>query len=262
MTRLMCSKDRKEVESVQEQLLQRAGIRSHIRKNQLAEAFGVPRLELWLELESDFAQASRIYAGINTQSTEVLPPAAGSAPPPKTPQSRLNTGGVRTATAVTNVLDVEEVRELARMEAAKAADLAPKEPADLVQASSLLESEIEDLLAREARLTEKCLSLETRVLELTQALAASQEQLTASVAARATDQESVVELAQKQEPLQGEIQQLRARLQSREEALVAAQELIERLQQELRGYVGNLNFLRGRLHAKNAPAGPLPGPGV
>ncbi len=54
------SKHRDEVGAVKSELF-KAGIRSEIRTDPVAEALNVLRLEVWVENESDYLMASKIY---------------------------------------------------------------------------------------------------------------------------------------------------------------------------------------------------------
>src|SRR5512133_234482 len=66
MARLMCSKDRAEVELVKKHLF-KAGIPSEIRSNPLAAALRVTRLELWVQDERDYFRASQLYSGMQAR---------------------------------------------------------------------------------------------------------------------------------------------------------------------------------------------------
>src|ERR1051325_5334169 len=59
--RLMTSGNENEVEEVRRELL-KAGIASEKRRHPIAEAFGIGGVELWVENERDFFDASQLYA--------------------------------------------------------------------------------------------------------------------------------------------------------------------------------------------------------
>jgi hypothetical protein len=64
MIRLMCSRDRREVETLKSTLF-RAGIRSEIRINPLAFEVGVTQLDLFID-ERDLFDASKIRQSLET----------------------------------------------------------------------------------------------------------------------------------------------------------------------------------------------------
>src|SRR5206468_2834128 len=69
--RLMCSQNRNEVEAVKKELL-KAGIPSETRPHPVAEALGVNGLELWIQNERDFFDASKLYARLQGRAPSNL----------------------------------------------------------------------------------------------------------------------------------------------------------------------------------------------
>src|SRR5262245_4921917 len=65
--RFMCAGNEKEIELVREKLFE-AGIASETRRHPMAETFGVSGLELWVENEQDFFNASTLYARLQQKS--------------------------------------------------------------------------------------------------------------------------------------------------------------------------------------------------
>ena len=64
MTRLMCTRDRQEVETLKSKLF-RAGIRSEIRNNPLASEVGVTQLDIFID-ERDLFGASKVRQSLET----------------------------------------------------------------------------------------------------------------------------------------------------------------------------------------------------
>src|SRR5438874_49540 len=56
----MCAGHEREMELVKEELC-KAGITSETRRHPVAEALGVGGVELWVQNEQDFSNASRVY---------------------------------------------------------------------------------------------------------------------------------------------------------------------------------------------------------
>lgn len=241
MTRLMCSSDRTEVEWVKQQLF-RAGIRSQIRNNPVAQALRVARLELWVQDDCDFLKASQLYASVKPQAPDTVTAQVyhSGADEPRQP-----------------ILDVEEVRNEVTPAGEPARGRRQRRDGELKEATRLLEKEIDDLLARETELAEKCRALETKVEELALALAQCQTELAGEIATCAAAEKAVAEVTGSRRALEAELSELGLRLKAREEAVLRAEAKAEALEQQLRSYVGSLGALYGRLHGKNSA-----GPGV
>src|ERR1041385_3900585 len=78
--RLIASENETEIEEVRMELL-KAGIASEKRRQLLAEAFGVGAVELWVQNERDFFNASVLYARMQ-QPAANRPPATSQNPEP------------------------------------------------------------------------------------------------------------------------------------------------------------------------------------
>lgn len=231
----MCSSEPREIEWVKQQLF-RVGIRSQIRSNPVAQALRVTRLELWVEDDRDYLNASKLYASIKEQASE---------------HARAPEFGFGRDKSSQTILEVQEVSNpTAQPDDSATTRQQPKPAGELNQATTLLEQEIENLLARETELGGKCAILENQVSELTQALAQCQEQLTSETATCAAAEKLVAELTASQRALQAEICELGLQLRAREEAVLAAEAKAEAFEQQLRGFAGNLGALCGRLHTK------------
>ncbi len=173
MTRLMCSTDREELETLKSKLF-RAGIRSEIRTNSLAYALGINRVEILVH-ERDLLKASEVRQRLET--------ANGTNPT----ADRLGGAGRNNG-----FVEAEEPEVVIEAEAplAPAAEPEPEEtpgraqPTDgtepegeLDQATALLEKEVGDLLDREAKLVDRCRSLEEKVEALDGSLAQAKADL-------------------------------------------------------------------------------------
>ena len=229
MTRLMCSKERNQVEFVKKEL-SRAGIRTEIRSNPLAAALRVSRLELWVQDERDFMMASKLYAELEARFGE-RPGSTWSdhdssvqviveEPQPKRP---------------TRVPD-----NALRLRGPEPEPVAPGNnggsPDELEQASVLLEQEIEALLARETGLEQKCESLQSKVKALTESAAQSQAQAGREVAAREAVEKKAALMAEAQMALQRELQETRSLLHARDQTLASAKTELQAKQQEARAH--------------------------
>jgi len=266
MTRFICSQKRSEIEAVKKELF-RAGIRSEIRNNPLAEALRVTRLELWLEDERDLFNASKLYAALQ-ESAPAKPPEVIPAAPESPTTSFIEA-------------DVPDTTEQPHQDANGAPDPGGEPPADeLSQASVLLEKEIEQALERESRLSDTCASLRNQLKELTEKLAQNQTELNRETEERAaTERKHTSEISKLQEALEREKQQrrraeetledqtrkAREQLQSRDKALKEAEEraskamadqkglgeqLLAQREEQRHAYAESLKNLRSKLQHK------------
>src|SRR5574341_545459 len=173
--RLMCSQNQAEVEAVRDEL-SRAGIVTETRSNPVADALGVSGVELWVQDERDFFDASRLYAqiqgGASGRSGQLAADPQGEAAEPYLGASALDAGNDEPA--------LQDVNS-----AAPGEDNEPRHK-ELKQASSLLEKGIEEMFQRESELTEECLSLRGQVEELRQALAREHAARAREAASRAS----------------------------------------------------------------------------
>ncbi len=236
MTRFICSQDRAEIETVKKELF-RAGIRSEIRSNPLADALRVVRLELWLEDERDLFNASKLYAGIQSRNGRkpVDSAAAQRTEPPE---------------IYVDVDDPPGNRKVRKQRGREEAEQPQPEAASetLMEASALLEKEIETALEREAELARKCGGLHSRIEELTGALAKAETELARERESRQTyEKKAAAEVLSLQsacerersgrvraeEQLEHEKRESQDTLRSRNEALKTAQTKLDSVLQQL-----------------------------
>jgi hypothetical protein len=243
MTRLMCSKNRSEVESVKRELF-RAGIRAQLRSNTLADAMRVNRIELWVEDERDFLKASKVYSA--WQDNAGAAPADGAAPPDD----------------FIEMDSQENARERrSGMSPDAGSDNAGDGQDELQEASSLLAKEIEEVLRRENDLAETCASLNTKVQHLSeelteaQARAAQEKEIRAALEQKQAAEMKAVErqkkeLAEAAERLEQERLDLQQQMQSRDEALKKVQRTLETKLQQLQSTQASVVELRKEIVAR------------
>jgi chromosome segregation ATPase len=186
--RLMQSVNREAVEAVRSELV-KAGIGVECRNNPVADSLGITALELWLQDERDFLSAAEVYA----RTMEGFPAArAETGPPPLRAQGDRKRG--------------------------------QREPqaANLEQASSLLEQEIEGMLKRERELLAEGAALRGKVTEMERALAEARAAL-----ARETDSRTAAERSQVEK-----LSRLEGALEGERAARIFAEEQLGREQRE------------------------------
>src|ERR1019366_4216765 len=166
MTRLMCSNDRQEVETLKSKLF-RAGIRSEIRGNPVANVLGITRLEVFID-ERDLLRASKVRHDLETvvSSGDAAVGSGGG---------RGNNGEVKdeqpelvTDAEVLPSPSIETSREESPGRGPEAGGARPD--GDFAQATALLEKEVEKLLVRENKLVTRCSSLEEKLKARDEAL--------------------------------------------------------------------------------------------
>lgn len=232
MTRLMCSKDRTQVEFVKREL-SRAGILTEIRSNPLAAALRVARLELWVQDERDFATAVRLCAELQERfpvrqelaslDNDIEIQATVVDPPSKRPGRMTENAGR---------LPAPEPEALAAPPNNRAAyDAAPD---DLEQASLLLNKEIEAMLAREVELEEQCEGLQSNIKALTESVTQSQAQLSREIAAREAAEKKLAALTDTHASAQRELRETQNQVRLRDQALAAAKADLQAKLQESR----------------------------
>jgi len=180
--RLMCSKNQDEVEVVKKELL-KSGIVSETRPHAMAAAFGVTGVELWVQNERDFIDASEIYAQMQNRAAGRSGKPATN-PPGEAPARSLGVAepGAQQYSpphGKVNGIGSRHISEPRREE--------------LKHASSLIEKGIEEMFLHERELAEQCASLKSKVQELSQALAQGQATLAHEIESRAAAEKILVE---------------------------------------------------------------------
>lgn len=215
--RLMSSQNQDEVESLQKELL-KAGIASETRCHPMAETLGVNGVELWVQNERDFFDASKLYARMQERGAGKPKVAAGHSKGEAAERymgaAKGEPGLYRPTNWDVNSLDARQPSEPRREE--------------LKHASSLLEKGLEQMFLRESELAGQCASLRSKMEELTGALAQAQGEL-----ARERDSRLVTESNQTEQisglvkTLERERQDWQQQLKRRDESLKTAQEKLE-----------------------------------
>jgi predicted nucleic acid-binding Zn-ribbon protein len=223
MTRLMSSNDRQEVETLKRKLF-KAGIRSEIRGNPLANVLGITRHEVFID-ERDMLRASKVRHDLETVvSTDH---AAGSP------------GGGR---GINSVVDGEESELVTDAEVLpahsteSAREVGPgrgpetggtESKGEFAQATALLEKEVEELLVRESSLVNRCSSLEERLKVLDESLAESRADLAREVSNRSSAEKKLTGVCEAHDSLEKEMQTLNVRFKASEQALGTSQAQLE-----------------------------------
>ena len=228
MTRLMCSNVRQEVETLKSKLF-RAGIRSEIRGNPLAHAMGITRLELFVH-ERDLLRASEVRQRPETVINLDEPagsPGGGrriNGPAEGEESELVIEAEVRPSSATQRPRDERPGRG-PRTDGAEPED-------EFAQATALLEKEVEELLAREGKLADRCCSLDEKVKALDESLAQARADLTREASKGSTSEQKLAEAGAARASLEKELQALDVRFKASEQALAASQARLELQRQE------------------------------
>jgi hypothetical protein len=263
-TRLMCSRDRKEVEAVKTELF-RNGIRSEIRNNPVAEALRVSRVELWLNDECDYFKASKVYVAFQERGTPGSPKAAEREPAPQD-TSEVYVEAEELPYAPAPHTKPPPANPPSGAKSAPSQPLADAAAADgsLAEVSGLLEQEIDDLLARDAELNARYVSLEKTAESLRKSLGAAEARAAAESSARAAAEKKALAATELQSSLKRDLAErataaerlelavagLRKELKARDQAAAAASAKVETHARELREQQALLVALRGELSAR------------
>jgi hypothetical protein len=210
----MCSQNQDEVEVVKNELL-KAGIASETRCHPMAESLGVRGIELWVQHEQDFFDASKLYARMQERA------AGRSGGPAPNPQ------GKRPIVAAGP--EAEPCRP-AQGEVKSIASGPPKEPRreELKHARSLLEKGIEEMFMRESELARECASLRSKVEQLSKALAQAQADLDREIQGRAVaETNQTAQISGLVNALDREKQEWQQQLKRRDDSLKNAQEELD-----------------------------------
>ena len=223
MTRLMSSNDRQEVETLKRKLF-KAGIRSEIRGNPLANVLGITRHEVFID-ERDLLRASKVRHDLETVVS--ADHAAGSPGGGRGIDSIVGGEGPELVTDA-EVLPASST-EPPRVESpARGPETGAAEPkVEFAQATALLEKEVEELLVRESRLVNRCSSLEEKLKALDESLAQAAADLARETSNRSTGEKKLAEVCAARASLEKEMQRLEVRLKTSEQALATSQTQLE-----------------------------------
>lgn len=253
MTRLMCSKDQREVEDLKSKLF-RAGIRSEVSVNPLASALGVLRLEIHIH-DSDYLEASRIHK-------EFLATRNGD------PVSESEEAG---GGAQSDRKELPFVVEPLRSPPAKARLQPPALPepsqageqeipgGDLAEAAALLEKEIEDVLAGNRDLEGRCSTLQDQVKALEASLAQAQEKMAQQSSDHSAVEQRLEDANAARTRMEKELDGANKHFKSAELSLQKANEQIESQARELKQQQAKADALRKEIASKDDQLGKLSG---
>jgi DNA repair exonuclease SbcCD ATPase subunit len=219
MTRLMCSSDRQEVETLKSKLF-RAGIPSEIRGNPLANVLGITRLEVFVD-ERDLHRASKVRHDLETVvSTDDAPGDLGGGRGingfDKDEEPELVTEAEVLASPST-----EPPREESPVCAPETGGTEPK--GEFAQVTALLEKEVEELLVRESRLVKRCSSLEEKLKLRDESLAQARADLVREASNHTSAEKKLAEVCEARAALEKERQALEVRFKASEQALASSQ---------------------------------------
>ncbi len=262
MIRLMCSKNRQELETLGSKL-HGDGIRYEIRGNPLATALGIARFEIYVQ-EGDLSAASQVCQGLAAEGGEedAMGDLLGS--------RRFN-GFVQPAQSDA-VIEAQVIPDPTTGPAPNNGSERQPETGsnesktDLARATALLEEEVEALLARETELVNRCSSLEEKVKGLDEALAHTRADLAREVSNRSGAEMKLAGVGEARASLEKEKHALELRLKASGQALATAQGQLEseaRQREQLmkerseghvqtQSYVGTVNDLRSQIRARLA----------
>jgi len=152
--RLMCSKERQEVEALKNRL-SGAGVRSEIRTNRLASDLGITRLEIFVD-ELDLPTALKVRQDfknwVGADASAGSPRGNGRIPDPG-----FVVGGRPDLVTEVEVLPSPSNEPLLEESPSRAPEAAGTEPeSEFAAATALLEKEVEELLVRESKLIDRC----------------------------------------------------------------------------------------------------------
>ena len=232
--RLMCAGNEKEIEAVRKRLFE-AGIVSETRRHPIAQSLGVGGLELWVQNERDFFQASRLYTSLQQKPAGMPTLPAMSIAAPKPPAS--NPKAESPAHPVN--------APAPHVEPAKTPTTVPPPRLELKEASSLLQKGIEEILVRESELSGECTALHGKVDELTRALAQAQADAAREIKNReAAAREQAEQITGLVDTLARERREWQEKLKSSDDGLRNAKEQVGSLSLQLQSQQAAVTAIR------------------
>jgi hypothetical protein len=229
MTRLMCSRDRQELEALKSRL-SKAGIPSEIRYNPVVAMLGSTQLEVFVH-ERDLLSASKVCQGFQT--------AISADDAPGSPGGNRTINGFVKREAPELVIEAEVLpspstespqEEHPRCEP----ETGGAEPeGEFAQAIALLEKQVEELLVAESKLIDRRSALEEKVKTLDESLAQARADLAGEVSNRSSAEKKLTEVCEERALLGKEMQALELRFKASEQTLAASQARIVNLEKDL-----------------------------
>jgi hypothetical protein len=240
-TRLICSRDRQELESLKSKL-SRAGIPSEIRYNPVAAERGINPLEIVVD-ERDLFRASKVHQGLETAVR-----ADGTAGSP---------GGGRTIKGFVKSEESELVTEAEVLPSAPAESPREENPSsgpegDFAKAAALLERHVEELLVAESKLIERCSSFEEKVKTLDESLAQARADLAGERSNRSSAEARLTEVCEARALLEKEMQALEVRFKASEQTLATSQARLESQKREFNAQKARMANLEKDVSSRDA----------
>ncbi len=219
----MCSGNQNEVEKVKNELL-KAGIASETRRHPIAEAMGVSGLELWVQNERDFFDASKLYARLQDHAANG---SHDTATKRKTESSGHSVNGSKPQAESSS----PPPNDVSKVDSGPAVQ--PRR-LELKEASSLLQKGIEEMLLRESQLAEECSSLRGKVEDLTRALAQAQTDVAREIESReAAERKQAEQFTGLLDTLERERREWQQKLKSSDDSFKNAKEQVGSLNRML-----------------------------
>jgi chromosome segregation ATPase len=209
----MCAGHEEEIELVKQELC-KVGIAAVTRRHPIAEALGASGVELWVQNEQDFSNASRLYNRLQGKAAD----SPKTAPSPKAETSGASGSGPKPQ---------PEPAGNPPKDGRKVESVPVVQPrcVELKEASSQLQKGIEQMLMRESELTGECTSLHGKVEELTRALAQAQADVIGEIKNReAAEQNQTTRLNSLLDTLERERREWQQKLKSSDDACKHAKE--------------------------------------
>jgi len=223
MTRLMCSKDRQEVETLKSKLF-RAGIRSEVRSNPIARDLGITRLEVFID-ERDLPRASKVRQDLETV---VSPDDAAGSPGGGGRVNGFVEGEGSELVTDAEVLPPPSTEPPREENPGRGHETGGAEPGgEFAQATALLERIVEELLVAESKSIDHCSSLEEKVKTLDESLAQARADLAGEVSNRSSAEKKLAGVCEARASLEEEMQALEVRFKECEQTLAASQARLE-----------------------------------
>ncbi|MGO8928055.1 MAG: hypothetical protein ACLQU3_14380 [Limisphaerales bacterium] len=248
MTRLMCSTDRQELETLKSKLF-KAGIPSEIRYNPVVAMLGITRLEIFVD-ERDLLRASKVRQDLETAVS--ADDAAGSP------------GGGRIINGFVKSEKSQLVTEAEVLPSPSTESRREENPSrrpetggaesegEFAQATALLEKQVEELLVAERKLIGRCSSLEEKVKTLDESLAQARADLAGEVSNRSSAEKKLTEVCEARTLLEKEMQALEVRFKASEQTLAASQARIESQTREFSDQQARITNLEKDISSRDA----------
>lgn len=248
MTRLMCSKERQEVEAVKSELF-RAGIRSEIRANPVANALGITRLEVFVH-ERDLVRAAKVRQGF--QSPNDVDDAPNGFGVGRKINGTLDPDGADLDIEAEELPSVTVEAEGQEEQSAVSAVGASGAEGEFAQATALLEKEIEEMLVRETKLVDHCTALEEKVKALEASLAKSKTDFAEAASSRSKVEQQLAQASEARGSLEKEIRTLELSLKASREALETTEDRLESQTREVKTHQGRLSELKKEIASRDS----------